>query len=418
MDSINYLRMSNPLTFDYSRRAVVKSHKILELPPQPPPTHPMDRLRVRNFKANPPRPRQLPSVDQVEQERLKKYGQRVDIDPEAFAERLMKMNVKLPNLGPDGEPIKDQTGRMVYKYYSYKDILASPLLRRFRQAQLNQRYAPSIVGAAYRDIYDEEEPDWEADHAMEHEILQSEQEEKKQEEEKKYDVSGIAGQAEKIGKMLGDHTKDTAEAEQFIAEYNRKDNTDRQFNILDFNIYNKKGKAAFLLILNELGGIEMSKGKILRAWIAFVTEEVGLQNFNLYQLARSFIEQGPAKFLANEDPLTDNMVIYFNPNVYKIMQNLIQSRSPQIMTGETLRKMTDPKACAFAVILCGHFKDVPLNVVIAAFLFYLKETKNYQRFDASKALDHFIDAGGVETWHTARQKKEGGIPISLIDEME
>lgn len=123
MDNFNFLRMANPATFDYSKRKVIDNETILTLPAQSAPNHKMDELRVRNFVANAPRPRQIPTVDVVEQERLKKYGMRVDVDPEAIAEKMSKMALKLPFFGPDGQPMKDQTGRVVYRYMTFNDML-------------------------------------------------------------------------------------------------------------------------------------------------------------------------------------------------------------------------------------------------------------------------------------------------------
>lgn len=150
MDNINFLRYDLPDTFDYSKRKVINNSKVLELPTFPAPSHKMDQLRVRNFVANPPLPRQIPTIDEVEEERRKKYGMRVDIDPSAFAAQLGKMVLKLPTVNNDGVPIKDQTGRMVYRYYTFKEMMDVPFLRQFRLSQLRSG-APSAISSIFEE---------------------------------------------------------------------------------------------------------------------------------------------------------------------------------------------------------------------------------------------------------------------------
>ncbi|MCP4295277.1 MAG: hypothetical protein GY786_06690, partial [Proteobacteria bacterium] len=116
--------MSNPLTFDYSKVPVINRKHVLNLPKRAFPTNPMDELRVRNFEPFSPGPRQIPNVDQIEQERLRKYGQMVDVDPEAIAERLAKMTIMVPIFGPDGQPYKDQTGRVVKRYMTFPQMIS------------------------------------------------------------------------------------------------------------------------------------------------------------------------------------------------------------------------------------------------------------------------------------------------------
>ncbi len=125
MDTINFLRWSNPDTFDLSKRRIIHNDHVLKLPEKDVPNNIIDELRVRDFGYNPPRPRQVPSVDMIEKERLEKYGERVDIDPQIMIERFSKLVLKLPMFGYGGQPLKDQTGRIVYRNYTFPEIMKS-----------------------------------------------------------------------------------------------------------------------------------------------------------------------------------------------------------------------------------------------------------------------------------------------------
>ncbi len=123
MNNFNFIRSDLSTTFDFSKRKLINNNHELKLPSVKVPTHPMDELRVRNFISNPPQPRQIPEVDMAEEERLKKYGEKVDIDPAGMGRKLADMVLKLPRLDEAGYPIKDGTGRMIYQYYTFIEML-------------------------------------------------------------------------------------------------------------------------------------------------------------------------------------------------------------------------------------------------------------------------------------------------------
>lgn len=144
MKTLNYLRFDQKNTFDYSRRQIIDNHHELFLPKPLPIRHKMDELRVRNFVANAPLPRQIPTVDLAELERMKLYGKKVDIDPTRLAGQMAKMTMKLPFFDQNARPLKDQTGRVVYRDYSFKQLFEEA--RRLNLAPALWQFA-IVVGA-------------------------------------------------------------------------------------------------------------------------------------------------------------------------------------------------------------------------------------------------------------------------------
>ncbi len=102
-NSMNYLRYKQ--SFDYSKVPVVKNKHRLHLEPTISPNNYIDELRINNALKKPPSPRIIPEVDLVEIERKRKYGERVDIQPETLFERFRTMVLRVPNRRADGTVI-------------------------------------------------------------------------------------------------------------------------------------------------------------------------------------------------------------------------------------------------------------------------------------------------------------------------
>lgn len=130
--SMDFIRYDQE--FDNSKIPRIRRESgLLSLDPVTNPEHIMDELRVNNFMKNPPRPRQVPTIDEIELERLTKYGPRVDISAERIYQQMQGKVVKVPERRPNGSvvhnpPLLNQslhpvTGRNpVMKYMSFSDL--------------------------------------------------------------------------------------------------------------------------------------------------------------------------------------------------------------------------------------------------------------------------------------------------------
>lgn len=133
LKSINYLRY--PRSFDYSKVPIIKTNNKLNLDPRLGIQNEIDELRIANFMMNPPRPRQIPEVDLVEQERMRLYGEKVDISPETLYERFKGKVIKVPRRDADGKVMKDVTSNQpLMRFMTWTEMLndGAALLYRIR----------------------------------------------------------------------------------------------------------------------------------------------------------------------------------------------------------------------------------------------------------------------------------------------
>lgn len=105
--SMDFIRYEND--FDLSKRPIIKreSNELLELEPMSDPVNTIDELRINNFMQTATLPRQIPTIDEIEMERLLRYGPRVDINPQRIFESLRGKVVKVPARRQNGSVIHD-----------------------------------------------------------------------------------------------------------------------------------------------------------------------------------------------------------------------------------------------------------------------------------------------------------------------
>jgi len=135
LDNINYLRFKQD--FDYSKIPVIKNDHSLQLDPALAPNNWIDELRIANAMKNPPRPRQIPEVDLVELERKRKYGEKVDIQPQTLFERFRKMVIKVPRRDNNGNIMRDpNSNRPIMQNMTFKEMMNDPQSLLYRIGQL------------------------------------------------------------------------------------------------------------------------------------------------------------------------------------------------------------------------------------------------------------------------------------------
>lgn len=431
MHNFNFLRMGNPNTFDYSKRKVIRNTKILALPTHGKPNHMMDELRVRNFVTNAPRPRQIPTVDTVEQERLRKYGARVDIDPQAFAERLMKMTLKLPQLDANGAPVKDQTGRMVYRYYTYKDVLASPLLRQFRAAQLRAGRGDSVLD----EVYGEEE-EYSGDVATELDLLKDEtvstastdesKEEQKRDTLEPIDIETPTANPEQdeLAHVTALNLSNLAVPEvlaEIVTEGERGDAAERRAALRIFNATDRDGATAFRYVLDRTHDSGLTPQQVLTAWIALVSTRYGTRTFNLYAAVRMFKSDTVRSWLARRNRVIEGIMLNYTDRAASAFADRVDANNAPTLRLSDLIPPRTAEAAVFLMRLCsgGGNAEAPMKTVIRSFLYYVQKTIGDGVFNSVDALRGFMDTGGVAEWDQlltrARQERE---PPAGIEAME
>ncbi len=133
--NINYLRY--PQSFDYSKVPVINNKHKLSFDPKLAPSSWIDELRIANHIKNPPRARVIPEIDLIEQERLLRYGERVDIGAETLVERFQNMVIKVPLRNAAGviqlDPVSN---RPILRMMSFSDMLEDPPSMLYRVNQL------------------------------------------------------------------------------------------------------------------------------------------------------------------------------------------------------------------------------------------------------------------------------------------
>ncbi len=123
--------------FDQDKRPVIYNTHHLELDDPFTIQNKIDELRVNNFTKNAPRPRIIPDVDLLEQERLQRYGNKTDIGPGTIFDRLRQKDVRMPKKDIYGNIILDPvTHKPVEVIMKYEDMLMNPRGLYFRVQQL------------------------------------------------------------------------------------------------------------------------------------------------------------------------------------------------------------------------------------------------------------------------------------------
>lgn len=168
-NNMNFLRYGN--NFDYSKVPVIsKKMDKLKLDTELTPSNWIEELRVSNFVKNPPRPKIVLGLDELEINRRLLYGERVDIQPEKLAERFGSMVVQVPSRRADGTVIHDPplpenqrsrhpvSGRnAVLQNMTFREVLNNPqsLLYRINQLLINANVSTQQLARENRALLDQ-----------------------------------------------------------------------------------------------------------------------------------------------------------------------------------------------------------------------------------------------------------------------
>ncbi len=403
MDSINFLRWEHPNTYDLSKRMVIRNDHVLELPEKDHPNNFMDELRVRDFRYNAPRPRQVPTVDMIEEERLQKYGQRVDMDPELFIERLMKIVLKLPILDDNGVPIKDETGRMVYKNYTYKDVLASPILRQFRKAQL--LYGKSRLAEAY------DGSELRGDERKEIELLDSGmpsfdfklKDEEKKEEKSRFTKEDLQSQIINRDRLIESRV---IKMRENVDDNLIKVHTGGLKDPVSIDMMSPSagiGRAVLDWLTRNLK-TDMSPPEIYTAWIAFIGATYGTSDFDLGQGFHNFIHNNPELWLNRRNLIFEGATLYFDPEKGKRMQGNTKTVKLRLNQVKNVKSL---KAAYFWFNAFHVLKNSGLSIskIQKAITFFLASTFGDGEWSIYEAMDELNDKG-IEYWSRELEKRE------------
>lgn len=135
------LSLNNNLTLDFKRpntldifdRPVIYGGENLELPKTLQPSHRMDEMRIGTAMKNVPQPRYIKSVAELEKQRLKEYGQKVDIQPKKILDRMRAKVYKVPALDADGNIRRDPTSRrIIMRYITFDEMMTDTNQLRLR----------------------------------------------------------------------------------------------------------------------------------------------------------------------------------------------------------------------------------------------------------------------------------------------
>ncbi len=121
MDGIDYLRY--PKSFDFSKVKIIDNDQTLNLPQKYDINNWIDELRVRDFMKNEPEPRTIQSLNEIEKNRLARFGMKVDISPERIFEKLSGVTLKLPRFNNEGEILRDEHGRDIMQMMTFGEVL-------------------------------------------------------------------------------------------------------------------------------------------------------------------------------------------------------------------------------------------------------------------------------------------------------
>lgn len=380
MNNFDFIRADLPNTFDYSKRQIINNRHELSLPAVPKVTHPMDELRVRNFVTNAPLPRQIPEVDLVEEERRRLYGEKVDIDPTKVGQDLSTMVLKLPRVDNDGNPIKDETGRMIYRYYTFKEMLQIPFLRQYRMAQLDP--------------------------------------EAKVQEEKKIEV------------LLDQHLADSVQAALQLAHAAATtermnhmrgalaEHPNMMVDLSNFNHYDAENSTLLMYAMNYVtpaaGRAGLDRNQTYLALMNFLIRKYGADQFPFSRALEAFKASNIANWQADRNTIAERMVMYRNRNAY---ERLLQ----RVRTGQamfTVDQLIDPKTEELANVwsmVWQQDSDRPFYMVQSAFQTFLVSRFGGTQFDLWQAMQRFNNKG-VDYWYQQYlQEQQTGRHIEAID---
>ncbi len=375
MNNFNFIRSDLSTTFDFSKRKIINNNHELKLPSVKVPTHPMDELRVRNFISNPPQPRQIPEVDMVEQERLKKYGEKVDIDPNAVAGKLASMVLKLPRVDLAGNPVKDETGRMTYRYYTFKEMLQHPFLRQFRMNQLAPQAPDRIIiqqqfQQQQRMMIDEKE------------LLKT----------ATIRVNSALTQA---------HTNEVHNFRQEVAN-----NPNYQINISNFNAFSSKNRVILTEYVKAVLDQEKNNGVIYLALINFVVKEYGINNFSFSDGQANFVKNGIPGWRQSRNIVAEKTFMIFTPEEEKQMIEQLENGTPIILTLDKLQLVQRKTDAVAWVILWKQFKNYSFHKLQTSFCKFIQAKKGKMNFDFHTMYREFLQDGGIDKWYNIYIKDE------------
>ncbi|MCP5019384.1 MAG: hypothetical protein GY938_29485 [Ketobacter sp.] len=429
MDNFNYLRAKLPGTFDFSKRKVINNSKVLELPSFDSPSHWMDQLRVRNFVTNPPLPRQIPSIEEVEAERLRQYGMRVTMDPTVFAEKLGNMVLKLPRVDNAGKPIKDQTGRLVFKYYTFQEMMKVPFLRQFRMSQLRTG-GVSDVG----NVFEEEaigDANYEASivglDKPESQIFSDTSDEQKQTIDEKQKEEQKAALAE--GNVLL-AVEDEQKSKMQIATHKLDKEVQKSLNTMvdskqpiethwqELNTLNKKNSTLCVFISNQLlkpqkivivGGQALPPSAAYLTFLNIVINRAGNGKFNLMGLLALMEQEDAANYLPDDDDLVGvRMVMNYTPEAAQRMMDARDAGSPLSVSINTMNSSAREDVAMLWSMLWNKYAKVPFGLLRRAFTFFAESTYGADKaFEYGEASMEFGDTGGPQFWEQERAKASG-----------
>lgn len=111
---IDYIRYSK--NFDYSKRPIISKHNKLEFPIKYQLKNEIDELRINNFVKQELPNRYIPNIEILEQQRLKEFGEKVDINSSYLFDTFKDYKTELLNINN------------IPTIYTFKEIISDPRL--------------------------------------------------------------------------------------------------------------------------------------------------------------------------------------------------------------------------------------------------------------------------------------------------
>ena len=120
-------------SYDSAKVKIIRDNNKLYLPEPDIISNWIDEVRVTSFSRGNVRPRQVPDVDMMEAERLRNFGQRVDVTSSWLYDKLKDQTMKLPVLFPDpNNPGKwisrvGGDGNTIQRHHTWTEIMGNPV---------------------------------------------------------------------------------------------------------------------------------------------------------------------------------------------------------------------------------------------------------------------------------------------------
>ncbi len=124
---MNLDRIRQDKNFNYLDRSVIRDNRNIEPISTFPIKNPMDELRVNDFVKPPPLARRVKGADELESERIRLWGEKVDISPDKLFTLFKNKIVKIPRRDGDGKLERDPTtGQPIMIFKNWSDLLQNP----------------------------------------------------------------------------------------------------------------------------------------------------------------------------------------------------------------------------------------------------------------------------------------------------